>query len=291
MRSLQSSAALLIGTFGFAGLASTREAAAKAVQLESDSALPWYGLARAAYGVAQYFSGDFRSAGRLLDEALASGPQVAVVRLYTLVARSLVAVQEGRLEQAEQTARAARDLTADPAFGLSYSPQGALPRIAVGAVHAANGRLDEARTEFEQAQLFRRRWPGLSPWADLEIQLRLAPVLHELGDRSGAAALAGQAKTLLASFPEGAGAQQDRLAELERRLAGRPPAALAEPLTEREQGVLRLLRGPLSLPEIGRELHLSGNTIKSHTRAIYRKLGASGRGDAVARARELGIFP
>jgi LuxR family maltose regulon positive regulatory protein len=41
---------------------------------------------------------------------------------------------------------------------------------------------------------------------------------------------------------------------------------------------------------IGRELYLSPNTIKTHTRALYRKLGVSDRRDAVARARELGII-
>ena len=54
--------------------------------------------------------------------------------------------------------------------------------------------------------------------------------------------------------------------------------------------MLRLLRGPLSLHEIGRELDVSINTIKSHTRAIYRKLGAAGRRDAIQHARQLGIL-
>jgi LuxR family transcriptional regulator, maltose regulon positive regulatory protein len=291
MRSLQSSAALLVGTFGFAGLASTREAAARAVQLEGDDASPWYGLARSAWGTALYFTGQFDAAAQELSEALASGPPIAVVRLYALAVMTLVAVEQGRLEQAQATAWATRDLTADPAAGLGHSPQAPLASIATGAVHAGYGRLAQARAEFEAAQRSRRRWPGLSPWADLEIQLRLAPVLHELGDRSGAAALLSQAAALLDSFPDGADVQRERLARLERRLAGRAaPGSLSDPLTERELRVLRLLRAALSLREIGQELHLSVNTIKSHTRAIYRKLGASGRDDAVARARELGLF-
>ena len=53
--------------------------------------------------------------------------------------------------------------------------------------------------------------------------------------------------------------------------------------------MLRLLRGTLSLREIGLELHLSQNTIKTHTRAIYRKLGVSSRHDAVAKGREIDI--
>lgn len=116
-------------------------------------------------------------------------------------------------------------------------------------------------------------------------------MLLELHDRSGAEALVRQARTLLASFPEGAGAQQDRLARLERRLTGAARAATpGVALTERERTVLCLLAGTLSLREIGQELHLPTNTIKTHTRAVYRKLGVSGRDEAVARGRELGTF-
>jgi len=54
--------------------------------------------------------------------------------------------------------------------------------------------------------------------------------------------------------------------------------------------VLRLLHSELSLREIGSELFLSLNTIKTHTRNIYLKLGASGRDQAVARGREQGLL-
>jgi ATP/maltotriose-dependent transcriptional regulator MalT len=72
---------------------------------------------------------------------------------------------------------------------------------------------------------------------------------------------------------------------------GRGQAGLpADPLTAREETVLKMMRGPLSLCEIGRELQVSKNTIKSHTRAIYRKLGVAERSEAIRRARDLGIF-
>jgi ATP/maltotriose-dependent transcriptional regulator MalT len=54
--------------------------------------------------------------------------------------------------------------------------------------------------------------------------------------------------------------------------------------------VLRLLQGPPSLREIGQELHLSANTIKTHVQAIYRKLGVSMRRDAVEQGREAGLL-
>ena len=133
--------------------------------------------------------------------------------------------------------------------------------------------------------------PGLSPWATLEPAVLLAQVKLALGDRDGAKDLADEARDLLTALPEDTGAQQARLAELDRRIAG-PPRVVsrAEPLTEREMTVLRLLASTLSLREIGQELYVSANTVKTHTQAIYRKLGVSTRHDAVVHAKQLGIL-
>jgi LuxR family maltose regulon positive regulatory protein len=66
---------------------------------------------------------------------------------------------------------------------------------------------------------------------------------------------------------------------------------LAEPLSEREQAILRYLPTMMSNHEIAGELFVSVNTVKTHLKAIYRKLDASGRRDAVQRGRELGLMP
>lgn len=68
------------------------------------------------------------------------------------------------------------------------------------------------------------------------------------------------------------------------------PATLPDDLTERQVRVLRLLRGSLTLTEIATELSLSPNTVKTHTQAIYRKLGVSTREDAVMRGLDRGIL-
>ncbi len=65
---------------------------------------------------------------------------------------------------------------------------------------------------------------------------------------------------------------------------------LADPLTQRELTVLRLLATSMSTTEIADELCLSVNTVKTHLAAIYRKLPASRRRDAVLRARELELI-
>jgi len=84
----------------------------------------------------------------------------------------------------------------------------------------------------------------------------------------------------------------EALDAIERRgAARRAPSLLAEPLSEREQAILQYLPTMMSNQEIAGELFVSVNTIKTHLRAIYRKLDAPGRREAVRRARDLGLMP
>jgi LuxR family maltose regulon positive regulatory protein len=80
-------------------------------------------------------------------------------------------------------------------------------------------------------------------------------------------------------------------------LAGHAPAArpsdiepLEESLSESELRVLRYLPTNLTAPEIAAELFVSLNTIRTHMRNVYAKLGVHSRADAVKRARELGLL-
>lgn len=66
---------------------------------------------------------------------------------------------------------------------------------------------------------------------------------------------------------------------------------LVDPLTERELQVLRLLTTDLSGPDIAHELYVSLNTLRTHTKSIYLKLGVNSRRTALRRAIELGILP
>ena len=68
-----------------------------------------------------------------------------------------------------------------------------------------------------------------------------------------------------------------------------PQAGLVDPLSDRELDVLRLLRSDLSGPDIARELTVSLNTMRTHTKSIYTKLGVNNRREAVRRADELGL--
>jgi LuxR family maltose regulon positive regulatory protein len=93
-------------------------------------------------------------------------------------------------------------------------------------------------------------------------------------------------RRLLAAFPA---------AETEESAAATPreasQAAMVEPLSERELDVLELIAQGLTNPEIASRLFLALNTVKSHARNIYGKLGVHSRTQAKARAQALGILP
>ncbi len=288
--SLESSAALLRGVYGFEGLPVMRESARRAVELETDPGSPWYALARAAYGFSLYLSGDLQSAEGALEEAARSawsaGTFLGVLAFSTL---SLIAVERGETARAEDLARTARGLAVQD--DLNEVPQGSLAHTATGAVRAAQGRPGDARAEFEHAVRTRRGTPGLSPWATLEAMLGLAQAHLSLGELGRAGELIGDAQRMLAAFPDGVEVLQHRLDSLGRQAGPpHPVAARGGALTAREVAVLRLLRGTLSIREIGQELYVSPNTVKSHAQAIYRKLGVSTRHDAVAQGCESGVL-
>ena len=290
MRSLRSSAALIRGSFGFDGIGPMGTWAARAVELEDNPASRWHALALGSLGWALYLSGA-PGAATVLGQAMLNEASIPVVRMLTLATSSRLATDEGRHAQAGELANAAQ-LIADHS-GLANAPQTSSVWTALGAVHAYEGNHEAARAEFGKALGLRRRWLGISPWESLDTLLRLAPFLIDTGDHAEAAAYVAEARQVLTSLPDGAQAQQARLDRLEQQLPDQrwAPKDPTGPLTEREEAVLRLLRGTLSLRELGQELFLSNNTIKTHTRAIYRKLGATTRAQAVERGYEAGLLP
>jgi LuxR family maltose regulon positive regulatory protein len=101
--------------------------------------------------------------------------------------------------------------------------------------------------------------------------------------------------TLLASFPPTALQRVQPHPELPTspsslRLAQEPVSPLLDPLSEREQEVLRLLAQGASNQEIAEQLVVTPATVKFHVSNILSKLQASNRTQAVARARSLGLL-
>jgi LuxR family transcriptional regulator, maltose regulon positive regulatory protein len=121
--------------------------------------------------------------------------------------------------------------------------------------------------------------------------LVLADIRAKRGQLSRASGDLESALAALAGFRD-PGVLKELVARVERRIddARLATGQLEEAPSAAELSVLRLLAGELSQREIGSELFLSVNTVKTHTRALYRKLGAASREAAVARATALGLL-
>jgi LuxR family maltose regulon positive regulatory protein len=95
----------------------------------------------------------------------------------------------------------------------------------------------------------------------------------------------GYASKLLAIFPE----DVQKLVQTNRKMTANPQN-LAEPLSEREIEVLRLIAEGYKYKEIAERLVVSINTIRHHTRNVYGKLNVNNRTQAIGRARELNLM-
>ena len=96
---------------------------------------------------------------------------------------------------------------------------------------------------------------------------------------------------MIAADGRSAGFARRLLAAASSSGAGTPaPAGLIDPLSVRELDVLRLLGTDLDGPDIARELFVSVNTVRTHTKNIYAKLGVTSRRAAVRRAEELQVL-
>ena len=202
---------------------------------------------------------------------------------------ALVAVEQGRLESAREHAEKAKAIVGR--IGSSRSWLGANASAALGAVLAAEGKLAEAERELAYAERFFRDEVATVPHAWLLIIL--AGVRTQRGRLDQANATLQAARTALEELPDSGRlpALADAVGhELETATARAGTGEMLEPPSNAELAVLRLLAGELSTREIGERLFVSPNTIRSHTRALYRKLGAKSRSEAVARATALGLL-
>jgi LuxR family maltose regulon positive regulatory protein len=159
---------------------------------------------------------------------------------------------------------------------------------ALAQIHENEGDAEAARAAGDRAVELMRRGGVPGDRANTFVAAALRHLAA--GEREDAESLLDDARSVLEGCADPGAMVLRRLEHAGRRLrpAASPPAqpGLGDPLSDRERAVLRLLATQLSQREIGRELYMSVNTVKTHTRHIFRKLGASGRQDAVSRARE-----
>jgi LuxR family maltose regulon positive regulatory protein len=260
--------------------------------------------------------GDLDGAVQLLDEAerMYAGDFSPDVRPIAAT-RARVLIAQGRWADALSWARD-RGLSIDD--DLSYLRE--YEHLTLARVLLARCRSERAEPSLDGAmgllgRLLHAAEAGGRTGSVIEIL-----VLQALGRQIGgdvAAALVPLGHALTLAEPEGyarvfldeglpmaallaAAAQRGIATDYVRRLlaavGGTEPArssgagSLIQPLSDREVDVLRLLRTDLGGPEIARELVVSLNTVRTHTKNIYAKLGVNNRRAAVRRAEELHLL-
>ena len=244
-----------------------------------------------AYARALYFGGDLAEARavalRVLDHSDLSNRLPAVIHAETTLA--LVAAGEERLSSAR--AHVDKATAAIGRLGASRSWLGANVAAAMGVVLAAEGELREAAHEFATAERFFRDDVPTIHHAWLLVQIARLHARRGRLDQAGEALR--PAREALVEIPD-PGVLPELVAEVERELAlasdRASTGAVLEAPSEAELAVLRLMATDLSAREIGEHLFLSPNTVRSHRRAVYRKLGVHSRAEAIARATTLGLL-
>lgn len=263
----------------------------RAVQLAESDADDVLVAALAALARALYFADEldesWAAAMRAVEhpEAELRPPGHAVARATLAV----VAADRGRLRAARTHAEKARAIVSS--VGTSRSWIGANASAALGAVLAGEGAYDAAERELAYAEHFFR--DEVATVHHAWVLAVLAGVRCQRGRLDAAEAALRSARDEIAELAD-PGKALFILDDVGRELGeARSRASAGEVLelpTAAELAVLRLLASDLSVRQIGSELFLSPNTIRSHTRSLYRKFGVNSRVDAVARADALRLL-
>jgi LuxR family maltose regulon positive regulatory protein len=250
---------------------------------------------------------------RRLDDAQAAFQTARMIRPLLAGEHALTVELRSRVLQAQVRAGEAAAARA----GLDDMPSGerdaAGARIAAAAVHLAEGDPQQAIDEL--APVIARTVPAVHPtWAAVEASVFEAAARDQLADRRAAEESIERALDLaepdgmvlpfvlapvgelLERHPRHRTAHAALLTSILDLPGGcrpqRPgrPGASSDALSDAELRVLRHLPSNLRAPEIASELFVSANTVRTHLRHIYAKLGAHNRSEAVLRARELRLI-
>ena len=240
---------------------------------------------------ALFFAGELDETRRVAVQAVErpDAPGVPDGYVGSLGLLALVDAEQGRTESAEAWARQALAFARQHFQADSWVAS--LAHLGLALACAATGRLDEAEREALRGERLRR-----SPQPTVghaHALLVLAQVRLARSRLARAARDLERAKRAIAEFPD-PGRLPAIAATIEQTLvAARANAGSREPVEEPSPAELAVLRGlaaGLSRREIGAQLYISLNTVKSHTRELYRKLGATSQAEAVARAEALGLL-
>jgi LuxR family maltose regulon positive regulatory protein len=252
---------------------------------------PWRTVAHLLEGVAETLQGTPDPAEDTLRRGLhlTYVHEMPVMTAHLLAALADLALLRGDGAAALAPVREARELmdrhrldfiaTTAPVFTTSAS------------VYLLEGRMPQARTEAARALRLTALLRQMAPWYAVQGRLALATVYLGLGEAVRARELLNEAEALRSSASASPVLDQMRQQVRERVDQVAQVAPMGPTLTTAEVRVLQYLPTHLSFPEIARELFVSRHTVKTQVLSAYRKLGAHSRGEAIDRAREIGLLP
>jgi LuxR family maltose regulon positive regulatory protein len=242
-------------------------------------------------GIARVLAGDLDGGDVLFEDAASIGEKTGAPDIIATVLceRALVAMARGEWDRADAFAGQAYALLRRAGTEESFATPLMCAVRARTAVH--RGHVPSVRQELVSAQRLRPLLTYALPHVAVQARIELARVHLALADLAGARTLMREVDELLRRRPGLGtliGQAQALRAQLAQERGSADPGASA--LTDAELRLLPLLTTHLTFAEVGQELFISQHTVKTEAHAIYRKLGASTRSQAVTRARELGLL-
>jgi LuxR family maltose regulon positive regulatory protein len=249
---------------------------------------PWRANALWLLGSARLLVGEVAAADVAFGDAVAAGESAVASAMLALAKRGSIAMMRGDWLAAEEYARQSWDALAKAHHDEIVS---SLIVYAVGArVAIHRGDLNRGREDLVRAQLVRPLATHAVPWFAVDALLELARAYLAISDHAGAQIVVREAERIVRLRPA-LGTLTTDLVDIKRRLAGAASTLSgSSTLTGAELRVLPFLPTYLSFQEIGDRLSISRHTVKTQAMAIYGKLQASSRGEAVERAIELGLL-
>ena len=284
--SLPSAIAMIRSLFLTRGI-SEAERGARYVLEHEPEASPYRYAGLVPLGQALFLQGRYEEARAPLAEARAlPGARRLASTSVGIAYLALIELEAGDVASSERLARDALELAVEN--GHSYDITAANPHLALGRVLMRGPDLHAALDHLERAVELSA--PLESPYWHVHALLHLAGGRHQLGDAEGASSALARARAEMEELPD-VGVLADLLSATEDLLTSRArrEGFLGDELSEAELKVVRRLASGASLGDVARELYLSPNTVKTHRRSIYRKLGVSTREQLLERATTLDL--